>query len=90
MTVRTVLRMGEPLLLKRAHEITNFDTPELHTLIQDMEDTMADMHGAGLAAPQIGVSLRLVIFGKKMVMRQRMYVIQMLMTYPIQFYLIQS
>jgi peptide deformylase len=65
MTVRTVLRMGEPLLLKRAHEITNFDTPELHTLIQDMEDTMADMHGAGLAAPQIGVSLRLVIFGKK-------------------------
>lgn len=65
MSVRSVLRMGEPLLLQRAEEITAFDTPELHALIKDMEDTMADMHGAGLAAPQIGVSLRLVIFGKK-------------------------
>ncbi len=65
MTVRSVLRMGEPLLLKRAHEVSTFDTPELHALIQDMEDTMADMHGAGLAAPQIGESLRVVIFGKK-------------------------
>lgn len=65
MTVRSVLRMGEPILLKRANEIGTFDTPELHALIQDMEDTMADMHGAGLAAPQIGESLRVVIFGKK-------------------------
>lgn len=65
MTIRTVLRMGEPLLLQRATEITVFDTPELHALIKDMEDTMADMQGAGLAAPQIGVSVRLVIFGKK-------------------------
>lgn len=65
MTIRSVLRMGEPLLLKRANEVSAFDTPELHALIQDMEDTMADMHGAGLAAPQIGESLRVVIFGKK-------------------------
>lgn len=65
MTVRSVLRMGEPLLLKKANEVSAFDTPELHALIQDMEDTMADMHGAGLAAPQIGESLRVVIFGKK-------------------------
>ena len=65
MTIRTVLRMGEPLLLTVAKAVTEFDTPELHALIQDMEDTMADMHGAGLAAPQIGVSLRVVIFGQK-------------------------
>jgi peptide deformylase len=55
--------MGEPLLLERAAPVTEFDTPELHALIQDMRDTMAAMNGAGLAAPQIGVSLRLVIFG---------------------------
>lgn len=65
MTVRSVLRMGEPLLLQKASEVNAFDTAELHALIKDMEDTMADMHGAGLAAPQIGVSLRVVIFGKK-------------------------
>jgi peptide deformylase len=55
--------MGEPLLLERAAPVTEFNTPELHALIQDMRDTMAAMNGAGLAAPQIGVSLRLVIFG---------------------------
>jgi peptide deformylase len=55
--------MGEPLLLERAQPITEFNTPELLALIQDMEDTMASMNGAGLAAPQIGVSARLVIFG---------------------------
>ena len=65
MTVRSVLRMGEPLLLAVADEVTAFDTPELHALIQDMEDTMAALDGAGLAAPQIGVSLRVVIFGQK-------------------------
>lgn len=65
MTVRSVLRMGEPLLLEVAKEVTAFDTPELHALIQDMEDTMAEQQGAGLAAPQIGVSLRVVIFGQK-------------------------
>ncbi len=63
MTVRTVLRMGEPLLLEKALPITAFDTPELHALIQDMQDTMQAMNGAGIAAPQIGVSLQVVIFG---------------------------
>ena len=55
--------MGNPLLLQRAEEITQFDTPALHALIQDMQDTMAHMNGAGIAAPQIGVSQRVVIFG---------------------------
>ena len=63
MTVRTVLRMGEPLLLEKARPITAFNTPELHALIQDMQDTMSAMDGAGIAAPQIGVSLQAVIFG---------------------------
>ena len=63
MTVRTVLRMGEPLLLEKAQPITAFNTPELHALIQDMQDTMSAMDGAGIAAPQIGVSLQVVIFG---------------------------
>ena len=65
MTIRTVLRMGDPLLLQQASPIKTFNTPELYALIQDMEDTMAHLNGAGLAAPQIGVSLRLVIFGQK-------------------------
>jgi len=65
MTVRSVLRMGEPLLLAVADEVNSFDTFELHALIQDMEDTMSDMDGAGLAAPQIGVGLRVVIFGRQ-------------------------
>ncbi len=63
MAIRPVLRMGEPLLLERAVPVTEFNTPELHALIQDMQDTMASLNGAGLAAPQIGVSVRLVIFG---------------------------
>lgn len=63
MPVRTVLRMGDPLLLQRAAEVERFDTPELHALIRDMHDTMDAMDGAGIAAPQIGVSLRVVIFG---------------------------
>ena len=63
MTIRTVLRMGEPLLLEKAQPITAFNTPELHALIQDMQDTMSAMDGAGIAAPQIGVSLQVVIFG---------------------------
>jgi len=63
MAVRTVLRMGDPLLLQKAAPVENFDTPELHALIQDMRDTMAAMDGAGIAAPQIGVSLQVVIFG---------------------------
>ena len=63
MAIRTVLRMGDPLLLQQAALVEAFDTPELHALIKDMEDTMAHMNGAGIAAPQIGVSLRVVIFG---------------------------
>jgi peptide deformylase len=63
LAIKTVLRMGEPLLLEKAQPITQFDTPELHALITDMQDTMTDMNGAGIAAPQIGVSLQVVIFG---------------------------
>ena len=63
MAIKTVLRMGEPLLLQKAQPITAFNTPELHALIGDMQDTMQAMNGAGIAAPQIGVSLQVVIFG---------------------------
>jgi len=63
MAIKTVLRMGDPILLQKALPVEAFDTLELHALIQDMEDTMAHMDGAGIAAPQIGVSLRVVIFG---------------------------
>ncbi|HLD08587.1 MAG TPA: peptide deformylase [Methylophilaceae bacterium] len=63
MPIRPVLRMGDPLLLQVAAPVERFDTPELHGLIQDMEDTMQHMDGAGIAAPQIGFSLRVVIFG---------------------------
>ncbi len=63
MAIKPVLRMGEPLLFAKAEPVARFDTPELHALIQDMHDTMAQMNGAGIAAPQIGESLRVVIFG---------------------------
>ena len=63
MAVKEVLRMGHPLLLQEAQPVTHFDTPELHELLADMRDTMAHLDGAGLAAPQIGVSLQVVIFG---------------------------
>lgn len=63
MAVRNILKMGDPLLLQRSSEITVFDTPELHALVGDMQDTMHAANGAGLAAPQIGVPLRVVIFG---------------------------
>ena len=65
MAVKPVLRMGEPCLLQQAQPVTQFDSPELQTLIHDLEDTMKFMNGAGIAAPQIGVSLRVVIFGQK-------------------------
>jgi len=55
--------MGDPLLLARSEPVTRFDTPELHALLQDMDDTMRSKNGAGIAAPQIGVSLQVVIFG---------------------------
>ena len=63
MTIRTVLKMGDPRLLRVAKKVNKFNTPELDGLIQDMQDTMAALNGAGLAAPQIGVDLQVVIFG---------------------------
>jgi len=63
MAIKTVLRMGDPVLLQIAKKVEQFDTPELQTLLQDMHDTMASLNGAGLAAPQIGISLQVVIFG---------------------------
>lgn len=63
MTVRQILKMGDPRLLRVAQPVTAFDSDELHLLITDMLDTMRAANGAGLAAPQIGVDLQLVIFG---------------------------
>ena len=63
MAVRPVVRMGDPRLFEVSKEVEAFDTPELHALIADMEDTMRSLNGAGLAAPQIGVGLQVVIFG---------------------------
>ena len=63
MSVKSVLKMGHPALLSRSEEVSQFDTPELLTLIADMKDTMAHLNGAGIAAPQIGVLKRVVIFG---------------------------
>ena len=63
MAVHEILKMGDPRLLRVAQAITEFDTDELHLLVADMFDTMAAADGAGLAAPQIGVDLQLVIFG---------------------------
>jgi peptide deformylase len=62
MATREVLRMGDARLLRMAEEVRQFDTAELHALLQDMRDTMHAMDGVGLAAPQIGVNLRVVIF----------------------------
>ncbi|MEK6596433.1 MAG: peptide deformylase [Pseudomonadota bacterium] len=63
MAIKQVLKMGDPVLLAVAKPVDRLDTPELHALIQDMHDTMESLNGAGLAAPQIGVSLQVVIFG---------------------------
>ncbi len=65
MTVREILKMGDPRLLRIAPPVTEFGTPELQALVEDMFDTMHAADGAGLAAPQIGVDLALVIFGFK-------------------------
>ena len=61
--IRDVLRMGDPRLLERAHEVERVGTPELRALLDDMRDTMHAQNGAGLAAPQIGVGARVVVFG---------------------------
>lgn len=63
MVIRTVLRMGDPRLLEVAAPVTSFDTPELHGLLVDLRNTMAALNGVGLAAPQIGIGLQVVIFG---------------------------
>jgi peptide deformylase len=63
MAIREVLKMGDPRLLSVAQPVATFGTPELESLLSDMQDTMRNLNGAGLAAPQIGVGLRVVIFG---------------------------
>ena len=63
MPVREILKMGDPRLLRTAQPVQAFGTPELQALIADLQDTMAAAHGAGIAAPQIGVDLQVVIFG---------------------------
>jgi len=63
MAIRPILRLGDPRLFEVASEVSQFNHPELDSLITDMFDTMIDADGAGLAAPQIGVGLRVVIFG---------------------------
>ena len=63
MTIRDILKMGDPRLLRVAEPVRDFATPELHALVKDMFESMEAAAGAGLAAPQIGVNLQLVIFG---------------------------
>ena len=63
MAIQEILKMGDPRLLRIAQPVPRFDTPELHALVRDMQETMAHVNGAGLAAPQIGVDLQVVIFG---------------------------
>jgi peptide deformylase len=65
MAVRDILKMGDPRLLRQADPVREFGTPTLNALIEDMFDTMRAANGAGLAAPQIGVNLQVVIFGFK-------------------------
>jgi peptide deformylase len=62
-TIHTILKMGDPRLLRIAEPVREFGTAELQALVDDMFETMRAVNGAGLAAPQIGVNLRLVIFG---------------------------
>jgi peptide deformylase len=63
MAIREVLKMGDPRLLAVSKPVDAFRTPQLAGLLEDMRDTMRHLNGAGLAAPQIGVGLRVVIFG---------------------------
>lgn len=63
MALREVLRMGDPRLLQLAMPVSDFGGSALWTLLEDMRDTMHTLNGVGLAAPQIGVPLRVVIFG---------------------------
>ncbi len=63
MAVREILKMGDARLLRVAQPVTAFGTPELRALVEDLQDTMRAANGAGLAAPQIGVDLQVVLFG---------------------------
>lgn len=63
MAIREILKMGHPTLLEVAKPVEKFNTPELDSIIEDMIDTMKENDGAGLAAPQIGLGMQLVIFG---------------------------
>lgn len=63
--IRNILKMGDARLLKQASSVTAFNTPELHALVADLFETMRAVNGAGLAAPQIGVDLQIVVFGFK-------------------------
>jgi peptide deformylase len=63
MAIREILKMGDPRLLRVAQPVTRFDTDEIHLMVADLFETMHAVNGAGLAAPQIGVDLQLVIFG---------------------------
>lgn len=63
MAVKQILKMGDARLLRQAKPVERFDTPALRDLLQDMFDTMVAANGAGLAAPQIGVDLQVVVFG---------------------------
>lgn len=63
MAIKPVLKMGDARLLQVSEKVSQFGTPQLHALLQDMQDTMNALNGAGLAAPQIGVNLQVVIFG---------------------------
>lgn len=63
MTARRVLRMGHPILLERSQPVPDFNTPDLQMVINDLQDTMTAEEGAGIAAPQIGVLWRVVMFG---------------------------
>lgn len=62
MTIRKIARMGHPVLGEKAEMVTDLSDPELHRLVEDMVETMIDANGAGLAAPQVHESIRLVIF----------------------------
>ncbi len=63
MAIHTILKMGDARLLRHAQAVTAFDTPAMHQLVRDMQETMDHVNGAGLAAPQIGVDWQVVIFG---------------------------
>ena len=65
MAVKKILKLGNPILREVAKPIDTFDSPKLYQLIEDMKDTMIANHGAGLAAPQIGILKRVIIFGFK-------------------------